>query len=105
MIELFMVRKAKFGDYVDIQGGSPEVVQDKNGLWHITHLYREDAPEIVTHISPTQRGTVVLKDKNGKPVEFQVSRLWQFEGQPCEENSRKTGGEGYNRGGAVGRRK
>lgn len=88
-----MPRKAKPEDYERLQGGTPRVFLDrKKGLWHIVHGYREDSPEVVTHISPRQRGTTIIGG-----VEYRTSLLWEFEGKPCETESRKAGGEGYNR--------
>lgn len=91
-----MTKKATVVDYIRIQGGMPVIFQDKNGLWHIKHLYREDEPEVVTHISPEKRGTIIMM-VDGKDIEFEIAKLWQFEGAPCERNSRLAGGEGYNR--------
>lgn len=87
-----MVEQARFIDYFDLQGGKPLISQDSNGLWHIVHAYREDSPEIVTHISPTERGTVQIGNKI-----FEVASLWNFEGKPCESQSLQNGGEGYSR--------
>lgn len=84
--------KATIADYVQLQGGRPKV-ENIDGLWHITHLYREDAPEIITHISPTERGTVTLSDG----ITYEVVYLWNFEGKPCERQSNISGGEGYSR--------
>jgi len=88
-----MPKKATKADYIKLQGGKPEVRQDKeSGLWHIKHEYREGEPEVVTHISPKERGTVIL---NG--IEYETSCVWKFEGEPCEIESRKVGGESYER--------
>jgi hypothetical protein len=89
-----MIKKARVVDYIVLQGGVPEIKKDSNGLWHIKHLYREDEPEVVTHISPEERGTVIM---NG--IEYEISKLWKFEGAPCERNSLIVGGKGYDRKG------
>lgn len=94
-----MPKKASFTDYFDIQGGKPLITKGKDGLWRIKHEYREDEPEVVTHISPEARGTVVLSTSNG-PREFDVASLWNFEGKPCEERSRSVGGDTYTRHGS-----
>ena len=76
-----------------MQGGKPKIWQDPDTkLWHIQHRYMEGSPEVVTHISPKERGSVVI---NG--IEYDTSLLWEFEGKPCEEQSRKVAGEGYTR--------
>ena len=74
-------------DYIKINGGGrPKVYQDSNGLWHIIHQYRDDQAEVVTHISPEQRGKVII---NG--IEYNVAELWELEGKPCTIQSRKSG--------------
>jgi hypothetical protein len=88
-----MPRKATITDYIAIQGGKPTIESD-GGLYRIRHAYRDDEPEIVTHISPAERGTVIIDN-----VEYEVAYLWQFEGGPCESKSRSVGGEGYTRHG------
>lgn len=76
-----------------IQGGIPRVRQDEKGLWHISHGYdKEDPIEVKTHISPQERGTVIVGD-----VEYQTSLLRRFEGDPCEKISIQGGGESYQR--------
>ena len=87
-----MTRKATIVDYINRQGGKPEVSLGTDGLWHIVHAYLDSQVEIVTHISPEQRGTIILDD-----VEYLVSCLWQFEGKPCESISSAVGGDGYQR--------
>ncbi len=87
-----MIKKATFGDYFDLQGGVPSIEQDKKGLWHIRHNYLEDSIEVTTHIPPSERGTVIIKN-----TEYDVAKLLKFEGKPCERQSRMVGGEGYNR--------
>jgi len=87
-----MVKKATTIDYILFQGGKPTIEQRGDGLWHIKHAYREDQAEVVTHISPNQRGTVIIEG-----VEYQVSLLWRFEGAPCERQSKMVNGEGYSR--------
>jgi len=90
-----MPRKATPDDYLKIQGGIPEIRQEKGGLWSISHNYNQRDPLVVrTHISPEARGTVVIDD-----VEFQISLLRRFEGDPCEETSFQAGGRGYERKG------
>lgn len=87
------IRKARFIDYFNLQGGVPQIHQDeKTRLWHIKHAYLEDEREVVTHISPAERGTVIINN-----VEFDVAKLWRFEGAPCEGNSQRAGGETYDR--------
>jgi len=88
-----MPRRARFIDYFDLQGGVPQISQDDKGLWHIRHGYREDPVEIITHISPKERGVVVIGN-----VEYEVAKLFEFEGGPCEIQSKKIGGEEYSRG-------
>jgi hypothetical protein len=90
-----MVRRAGITDYIKIQGGRPNITQDEGGIYHIRHDYRDDRPEVTTHISPAERGTVIIND-----VEYDVANLFQFEGAPCEKQSQTRGGEGYNRNGA-----
>lgn len=81
-------------DYFTLQGGKPQIAKGEDGLWHIRHEYRADRPEVVTHISPQERGTVVI---NG--VEYEVAFLWRFEGEPCEGRSASEGGGAYKRHG------
>jgi len=86
-------RKATFGDYFDLQGGVPNISFDEEkGIWLIRHNYREDQVEVKTHIPPSERGTVVIGN-----IEYEVAKLFEFEGKPCERQSRMGGGEGYNR--------
>jgi hypothetical protein len=87
------VRKATTADYINRQGGIPTITRDGK-IWVITHNYLSESPEIRTHISPKQRGTVIIGG-----VEYEVSKLWEFEGAPCERQSRLAGGEGYPRSG------
>ena len=62
----------------------------ENGLTVVTHDYEGgDGMVVRSHI---KHGTVII---NGK--EFKVDLLRQFHGEPCETNSRKIGGEGYER--------
>lgn len=92
-----MPRKATFSDYFTLQGGKPIINQDeKTGLWHIHHQYREDEPLIVTHISPPQRGTVI-QAIGQEVIEFDVACLWKYEGDPCEKRSLDVGGDTYPR--------
>jgi len=86
------IRQATFTDYFKRQGGVPEITQRHDGLWQITHRYRDDCPQVTTHISPKERGTVIIGN-----VEFEVSKLWQFEGGGCESKSKEVKGEGYER--------
>lgn len=76
-------------DYIKLQGGKPRVeVQD--GLTVITHNYEGgDGMVVRSHIN---HGTVTI---NGK--EFKVDLLREFHGIPCEINSRRIGGSGYDR--------
>lgn len=87
-----MIKKATISDYINIQGGRPTITQDPGGIYHICHKYLEGQPEVTTHISPKQRGTVIIGG-----IEYDVANLWQFEGAPCEAKSKSVGGEGYNR--------
>ena len=82
-------------DYIKLQGGVPQITYH-DGIWHIKHAYRDDQPEVTTHIAPTDRGTVCILFE-GEVVEFEVAKLWQFEGAPCESSSKSRGGEGYRR--------
>lgn len=95
------MRYATKQDYVRIQGGMPQITH-QNGLWHIEHDYLLDSPVVRTHISPDQRGTVMII-VDGTPVEFEVSKLWMFEGQPCELTSIGNGGSSYERAKKMGR--
>ena len=86
-------RRASIWDYIRRQGGKPQVSQDEGGLWHINHAYDpEDPIDVTTHISPKDRGTVIIDG-----VEYDVANLREFEGDPCERQSKKIGGKGYNR--------
>jgi hypothetical protein len=92
-----MPRKATFSDYFALQGGRPIINQDEEtGLWHIHHQYREDEPLIVTHISPSQRGTI-FQVIGKEIVELDVAYLWDYEGSPCEQKSLEVGGDPYPR--------
>lgn len=88
-----MVRRATDDDYKRLQGGRPSVTRDGQ-LWFIDHSsYKKGGKRVRTHISPEQRGTVII---NG--VEYNTAELWQFEGHPCEVRSLKVGGNGYETG-------
>jgi hypothetical protein len=89
-----MPKQATLCDYIILQGGRPFISQDEYGLYHIKHNYRDDQPEVITHISPEERGTVIIGN-----IEYQASLVWKFEGAPCERLSRMHGGEGYTRHG------
>lgn len=89
------MRRAEKSDYIALQGGVP-IVQKHGPLWHITHEYLPEKPTIRTHFSPEERGEVGL-DVNGEVVIFEVIKLWDFEGYPCELSSRRNGGDGYTR--------
>ncbi len=88
-----MVRKAIEDDYVTLQGGCPNVKRDGK-LWVISHNYMKDKREVRTHISPKERGSVIIGG-----VEYETAFLWRFEGGPCERRSRSIGGKGYARRG------
>jgi hypothetical protein len=89
-----VLKKASVADYIVLQGGVPQISKDDKGLFHIKHLYREDEPEVVTHISPKERGTVIINN-----IVYEVAKLWRFEGGPCEAKSTSVGGRGYDRKG------
>ncbi len=85
-----MPRQATDADYAKIQGGKPSVYKDNNGLWHIRHDYMKPPVDVCTHIEPSTRGTVIIND-----IEYCTAYLYQFEGGPCESQSRRAGGERY----------
>ena len=87
------VAKAGKEDYEQVQGGMPTVRQEGN-LKVVTHNYPggEDM-EVRSHID---HGTVDLTVE-GKTKEYEVDLLKKFRGEPCEAQSRRSGGEGYPR--------
>lgn len=87
-------KKATVVDYILLQGGVPEITRDSGGLYHIKHKYMDDQPEVLTHISPEERGTVIIGGKI-----YEIAKLWRFEGAPCETKSRSVGGGTYDRKG------
>ena len=85
--------KATEKDYIDLQGGVPIIRKVPDSpLWEITHVYRPDSPRFEIHVDPKERGTIIIDGK-----EFEIAKLWKFEGQPCETKSIVAGGEGYGR--------
>ncbi len=88
------MRYATEVDYERRQGGRPKIHQEGR-LWLITHHYRPDKPVVRTHNRP--HGQVVALEVDGELVLFNPSELWEFEGAPCELESTRLGGEGYQR--------
>jgi len=86
--------KATPEDYKEVQGGMPKVKQEGK-LKVVVHDYPEGEGMVVrSHID---HGTVYLETKEGKVKEFEVDLLRRFHGEPCERESRKIGGAGYER--------
>ncbi len=84
---------AEPADYVTIQGGYPQV-RKEGKLTVITHNYPLGKGMVVrSHID---HGTVILNTPRGFR-EFKIDLLRQFHGEPCERQSRRVGGEGYDR--------
>lgn len=87
------IRKATKEDYEEIQGGMP-TVEKQGKLTIVNHDYEGgNNMHVASHID---HGTVILQTKKG-PVEFIVDLLRRFHGDPCEQQSRSVGGEGYPR--------
>lgn len=88
-----------FKDWLDVQGGKPKV--DKQGqLTVITHDYPGGNGMVVTsHKSVEEYGTVniTLGKFMKRTRSFPIALLRQFHGEPCERESLKNGGEGYDR--------
>ena len=85
--------EASEADYIKIQGGRPKV--SKNGeLTTVTHDY--PGGEGMTVKSHIDHGVVNLRTENGIK-QFNVDELRQFHGNPCERQSKKSGGQGYDR--------
>lgn len=87
------ISEATIQDYIEIQGGMPSVSK-KDKLIIVEHDYPEGDGMIVT--SHIDHGTVILNTSRGNR-EFQIDLLRQFHGEPCESESKKLGGEGYQR--------
>lgn len=88
-----MVRKAADADYQRPQGGRPSIRREGK-LWSIDHSSsKEEGKKIRTHISPQERGTVIVDG-----VEYNTAELCRFEGASCERQSRLVGGKGYETG-------
>lgn len=91
------LRYATDTDYIRFQGGVPDIYQEK-GLWYIVHGYRADSPVIKTHKDPNQGELVALRMRGvNETIIFESSKLWMFEGAPCEWQSIRNGGSGYDR--------
>lgn len=88
------VPKATEEDYIEIQGGVPKVSREGK-IKTVIHDYPKGEGMIVrSHI---EHGTVNLNTSRGSR-EFKIDLLKQFHGDPCEKQSRSSGGEGYERG-------
>lgn len=91
------MRHATIADYVIFQGGVPHIFE-VDGIWHIVHQYREDSPIVRTRNNPYKGEPVALHYSGSDDVViFESSKLWAFEGAPCERQSLMNGGSGYQR--------
>ena len=83
-------------DYIEIQGGVPSI--EKQGkLSVVIHDYEGGDGMEVRGKNIKKYGTVDLTLSNGEVRRFQVGLLRQFHDEPCEGQSRRLGGEGYDR--------
>lgn len=90
------VPSASERDYIEIQGGRP-TISEKDGITTVKHDYKKGEGMVVNSDKTVKEyGTVVMETKNGLK-EFNIAELRQFHGEPCEKQSRKIGGEGYER--------
>ncbi len=92
------VELAEEKHYRQIQGGVPKV-KEEGGLTIIVHDYDKGEGMVVkSHKTVKDYGTVVLSTSEG-PRKFDVAKLRQFHGEPCETESFRAGGAGYDRKG------
>jgi len=87
-------------DWMQAQGGKPKVEKTPDGLTHVTHDYPGGSgAEVTSHKSVEEYGEVpvTLGKARKKTRMFPIALLWGHHGQPCETESKKTGGEGYDR--------
>ncbi len=91
------IPQAEERHYEQIQGGLPKVETDDKGLTAVLHDYKEGNGMLVrSNKSVEDYGTVVLSTAEG-PREFKTALLRRFHGEPCETESARHGGEGYER--------
>ena len=92
------IAQAENKHYQEVQGGVPKV-EEKNGLTVVTHSYEGGEGMVVrSHKTLEDYGTVVLSTSEGPRV-FQTGMLRRFHGNPCENESLRAGGPGYDRKG------
>lgn len=88
------MRLAREQDYERLQGGIP-FVKFKDGLWHIQHHPKIGSPLVKTRRDPLEEDVSI--DLDGETVIFKSGLLYQFEGYPCELESIRRGGAGWER--------
>lgn len=89
-----MPERATIQDYILLQGGYPDVV--KNGKrWDVIHNYPGGDGMIVPTRNINQG--IVIFAVNGVPKEFEIALVVGMHGEPCEQRSRRYGGDAYDR--------
>lgn len=88
-----------FMDWFAVQGGKPTVSQE-NGLTVICHDYPDGKGMVVKshhdvdYYGLTPMGIGIFHHRT---KDFPVALLRKFHGEPCEQQSRKHGGDSYDR--------
>ncbi|MFV1917370.1 MAG: hypothetical protein ACC618_02750 [Patescibacteria group bacterium] len=89
-------RTATEKDWISLQGGKPKVSVEDN-LTTVTHNYPAGEGMVVrSHNSTEHYGTVKIL-VNDRLVEVPTALVKKFHGDPCELESVRAGGHGYDR--------
>jgi len=92
------IRNAQKEDWIALQGGKPLVTRNKiDGMILITHDYPKGEGMQIRRHNPIDPNDTVRFGINGDVVEFTSALVKAVEGDPCERQSRKVGGDGYPR--------
>ena len=86
---------ATYPDYLSANGSlGLEIIRLPNGLYIVRHKFNGKIVEVRSHQEQVIRyGVTFLSNFPGRL--FAGCLLWQFHGQPCEQYSRRLGGDGY----------
>lgn len=90
------LRSATDEDYEALQGGRPTIVEKDGGGFNIIHDYYPKGDGMIVPTHDPDLGTVIYSI-NGEPVEFNVAEVKALHGTPCEERSKRYGGDPYRR--------
>lgn len=89
-------RKVTEEDWIQIQGGKPKVSVENN-LTIAIHSYPSGEGMVVrSHKAIEDYGTIKIF-VNGRSVEIPAALMRKFHGNPCEIESIRAGGHGYDR--------